>query len=710
MSSNFKKSIAPKIPEQNYMYTIKSQPKINNKKKKIFPLKMKRISKTKSRFLKKVQPKLPVSDSEYSSFSDSESDLQPSHPDKSLLLQLKSPNPKDQESATSLLMNVSCEISSKELSFLFSDPILEILLEFLSKTPSLQLVINTLSTLLSLGQAEAGISEKTPFERSGFLIKQGLFERLDSLMGNTMKGLSENSLLSDGNMKGSLREILRKTAKLLSFYAESLETELVEKEMMSLSMKFVDIALFLDDEAVFLDVLDLFHILTEVSGNFRKILCENQEFLLRICQVFKAKASNPGSPGVCVAKAYIIGIFLNLSMENAEIFIGFQQEIIEFLEFLLSTPFLREIAKFLEPLVSKKPHNNTNINNENPEKINEEINEKPLENQESLKKTMDLFVEFARALELSMVFLHNLFENDEEFEDLSDEEEELDLTNEKKAENKDTVTKNDAFKENLRKLLLNYKFRGYFIKLITENLLLIKSELSNYTNSETLGLENLISSVAEVNYLAISVLSVVFSSENSLENQEKCEFLGFLWTKLLEFGTIAKEIAGLPEFLDIFLLIFKTFHDFLQKNKDILLKSGVMTSVLIPSQLFEFGKILLSLEIEEISSIFFEILALRYPIILTNSQILPKAEVIQIVELLRHGFQDKKAMVTAEALNALFDIFADESYNWCLKGMLEVINEIKFDLGSLGKRNKKFIKETERNLKEFIKYKRNLGV
>lgn len=674
---------------------------------------MKRISKTKSRFLKKVQSKVPVSDSDYSSASDSESDLQPSHPDKSLLLQLKSPNPKDQESATSLLMNVSCEISAKQLSFLFSDPILEILLEFLAKTPSLQLVINTLSSLLSLGQAEAGISEKNPFERSAFLIKQGLFERLDSLLGNTMKGLSGNSLLSDENMKGNLREILRKIAKLLSFYAESLEKELVEMKMMPLSMKFVEIALFLDDEAVFLDVLDLFHILTEVSGNFRKTVCENQAFLVRLSQVFKSKASNPGSPGVCVAKAYIIGLFLNLSMENAEIFIGFQQEIIEFLEFLLSTPFLREIAKFLEPLVSKKPHNNTNIDNENPEKINEEKDEpheKPLENQESLKKTMDLFVEFARALELSMVFLHNLFESDEEFEDVSDEEEELDLTNEKKAENKDSLTKTDVFKENLRKLLLNYKFRGYFIKLITENLLLIKSELSNYTNSETLGLESLISSVAEVNYLAISVLSVVFSSENSLENQEKCEFLGFLWTKLLEFGTIAKEIAGLPEFLDIFLLIFKNFHDFLEKNKDILLKSGVMTSVLIPSQLFELGKLLLSLEFEEISSIFFEILALRYPIILTNSQTLPEAEVLQIVELLRHGFQDKKAMVTAEALNALFDIFADEGYNWCLKGMLEAIGEIKFDLGSLGKRNKKFIKETERNLKEFIKYKRNLGV
>jgi len=508
----------------------------------------------------------------------------------------------------------------------------------------------------------------------------------------TIQRLMEKSLLIVDI--SNFKEILRKIVNLLGFYSETLEKELLEKYVLKLAMKLIDISLILEDEAIFLDILDLFHILTEFSGEFRRILCENQAFLLRINQIFKTKSENPK---IFIAKGYIMGLFLNLSLENPNLFVGFYEEISVFLDFLLNKPFLKEIIKFLTPLISLKGSKSSG--NEENEEIIEEKNEKT----EDLEKNRDFFIEIAKSLELSLLFLHNLFENDL-FEDLSSEEieEELDFQGPKE-ENIENV---DIFKENMQKIILNYNKRGYFLSLLSENLLISKSEMSLFANIETLGLESLINAVSEVNYLSISVLSAIFSQRDLCENHEKRDFLLFLWTKIQDFSIILKEMMFFPEFRDFFLLILRSFLDFLEQNRD-------FQTIIPTNDLFLLGKSILSLENEELSSIFFEILALRFPISLTNKEILSEIDLSQILDLLIQGFQSKDHfLIIAEALNALFDIFADETYNIQLKNkaILTIIEKISFEKAGIIKKNRKFIKETQQNLKEFIKYKRNLGV
>ena len=121
---------------------------------------MKRIQKARFRRKSRLSPQKPSrnkNEDSDESLSDSE-DF--SIPHASLLEQLKSPDPKQREFSSSLLMNLSSEISEKQLNIIYTDFCLNSIIENLTNDSNPQVIINILSAIKSLLHAEELFNDK----------------------------------------------------------------------------------------------------------------------------------------------------------------------------------------------------------------------------------------------------------------------------------------------------------------------------------------------------------------------------------------------------------------------------------------------------------------------------------------------------------------------------------------------------------------------
>lgn len=680
--------------------------------KRIKPIHKDRFSRKGHRFISSPQPN--------SASSDSEEDFSSPYPlpSLSLLEQLDSPDSKQREFASSLLMNLSSEISYKQLDFLYTEACLNSLLKNL-KDKNPQIILNILDSVKGLLETEELLTHKEkknkkegflevkriiPFEKTLFLIKEGLFEAFVMLMERLVSGLRDSSLLVEEAFKGNLRKVLSKLLNVISSYCEVVELKHIDPLIKSINPFLLEMLLSIEDEEIFLEVLNLFHITTEFSHDTRRIFftlpTEREPGLFKLTNILKKPLIDLQNTGLFLAKSYILGILYNLLSEKTFLTTDLLQEIILFLNFALKTPVFQEFPTFLQ-FISK-----------------ETAQEKQPAN---LQIVLALWLKASKALINTMLFLNSLLDKEDEFEDISDNEDEE--IEEKKDQNIENISKMndediDQHKTDLLKQIIAYNNKEV-LNLISERLVLEKDNAILFDKYETSGLEELNNRICHLSFLAVSALEKVFSENipeiSVLFNvEEKKGFLSFLWVKIKGFSLIMKEIEGFPEIKENFLQFMRAMVSFIENNKGIFIDSGVIDTIILKEDVFQFGSNIFLTKKEEIILLFFDLMTIRFPISMTNRKefLLTNNDNLMILEIILKGITDIRTMVKAQALNALFDIYADETYNESLReknviGILEKIDE-----GELKTEKKQitFIKETIINLKGFIKYKRNLGI
>ena len=659
-------------------------------------------------------PRKPQGKSSRNSDSDEEEIPDFPYEKASIFSQLQSQDPRQREFASSILMNISLEISSKQLNFLYTDAILKEIVRNLSENNP-QILLNLLSAIKSLLEAEEQIYDKNkekfcknhensenrniPLEKSLKLVDFGLFASFEALLSQISSGLQEKSLLIDEVFKVNLRKILMKLISVMGFFCEILEENLLKVMISHVSSQILEICDFLNDEEIFIEFLNFFHITTEFSKETRLLLMkfpdENTAFFTKMKEIFIKPFNEPVNSSLFLAKAFILGIFFNFFQENACFSAEILKEMLFFTEFALNSKIIEEFANF-EVFAKENGENG------------------PLK----LEAAMKTWRKRAKALQITLQFLNNLFER-EEFEDFSEESEENEefLEESPLEKNAEISISAEILVENSLKNMMKKEVFGYkgfeFIRLLSQQLL-SKEKVLLFEKFELFGLEELNFEVSYANLLALQSLFLIFTEENGVSNEKKTEFLGFLWKKIYELAEIVKEIEDFEEIHEVFLLLLKNFACFYEKNHVFLIESGVLNSIFPKNELFTMGNFVKNAKNEDFHAIFLEFLAMRFPISLTNTKenMLNCEEIEALLGFLMKGIEDQRLMVIAQALNALFDVFADETYNENLKkrGVLEIIEgKITAFTGKLGK-NRKFLKETAENLKAFIKYKRNLGV
>lgn len=621
----------------------------------------------------------------------------------SLLSQLSSQDPKQQEFATSLLANLSTEITSQQINQLFPEEILQALLEVLRSCSQTQVLLNVFAALQALVLNEDQILERTlkkkklqesqskAFEKTDFLINRGLFVKFEEILRQCLDSLRSSSLLTDKTQAKLL--VLKLLGALASFF-EVLPEEILEKNARNLTLLIQELLLLPENDVFLLEILNILQIFVEfrvfVDPKLQTFCTESSVSNLKAIFLQQTGALSPQNLELLQAKAYLLQIFSQIfedTQHSQHFSATFKEEILQetvnFLENIAKCPFLRdfeELGKLCEGA--------------NPQEL------------------LGLWLKEAKIIETSLIFLNNLLENEQEFESCSDFEEE-------KLESEGIYEKPLA--DSYKSVLLQEIFskRGpFFLQNILKNLIISKENAGLFEKYEKNGLQEAVSAVCYASFLSISAINAAFLTKSAafpLEKTDKREFFELFSQKMLDLLSFQQEIAHFASFEDFFTRFLGVFVDFLQENRDMFIETAVFARVFPINCVISLCNLCITRENPSNKDLFafsFELLSLRLPITLTNSAefALKPEEVEEIIKVFLKSMEIKKGFVQANALNALFDVFSDETYNIWLKN-LGVIDKLEcLDASKLKKNKARFFRDTVINLQEFIKYKRKLGV
>lgn len=674
--------------------------------KRIKPIHKQKNSERKHvRFVPFSSKKKENEDSFSSSSEEGEDFSIPNH--ASLISQLTGPEPKQKEFATSLLMNISSDIKQKQLALLYTEETLQALLLVLQDN-NVQVILNTLSAIQSLLFSEDNKKAKMqkkkqtkflPFEKTNFLINQGLFNIFDKILLQSFESLQKKSLLLDEPTKNQLKNLLLKLLNTIGSFFEVLPEEIIEKTLKNTIFLVFEIFISIENEEIFVETLNLLHIMSEfTSFTLPKDLIfeyyprdsDKGVVFNKMKDVFVKPLNAVGQEPnfeLFLAKSCLLCIFLNIFDYKPKFTDpGFVVHIINFLEIAFKTPFLKEFVA-----ISKV------LDNENGDKM------------------AKIWLKVAKIMEFFFIFLNNLAEWEEDFEDIEDEDEEdIEMNIESDKEKNVLLTEEKLFKEILIKELFKSR-EQIFLSILTDNLLISKETIESFDLFIMNGKENMISVACSISYLAFSAFYKSFLNKDGifpLENHAKPIFLTTFVAKIKEIIHFLPETERFAGFEDIFLLFFQGFVEFLSENKGIFVENGGLTSLFTIEECVLLCEKGMALQNEEFFSLFSEFLSLRLPITVTSQPtfLIKHEELVRIFGLILKGMSDQRLQIQASTLNIIFDIFADETYNDFLKenGLLQTL-ETK-DYSAFYAQKNKFFKETMQNVKEFVKYKRKLGV
>ena len=141
-----------------------------------------------------------------------------------------------------------------------------------------------------------------------------------------------------------------KLISVMGFFCEILEENLLKVMISHVSSQILEICDFLNDEEIFIEFLNFFHITTEFSKETRLLLMkfpdENSAFFTKMKEIFIKPFNEPVNFSLFLAKAFILGIFFNFFQENACFSAEILKEMLFFTEFALNSKIIEEFANF----------------------------------------------------------------------------------------------------------------------------------------------------------------------------------------------------------------------------------------------------------------------------------------------------------------------------------------------------------------------------
>lgn len=642
----------------------------------------------------------------------------------SILHKLQGFDPKARELATISIAQIG-DFTPGLLQEIVDQGILKLLTQRLVD-PSPQIVLNTLMALINIAESNGSVRGKNIGE---IILDQGTLILLESILSNYKKAHENREIdIRDADFKTKLA-IVDSCYRLLSTLAEVVGEKylnnLLNSEVTTVSIYFM---VNCDEPHILTGIASYLQVLTEVSVELCQQLGQNLEFIKRLGSITEQSFCTQE------LRAYILGALYNYvcTLEkggfDAPGKIDISQKVMSGVMEIIGVDIFQEIQGLIKIFEANRQdvHPNENEQIELMEEhaggveelkegeLEEVPDHQPTEHEMKYKEALRIWNDSAIAIEICLGILINMFESDETADDWEEDNEE----NENVGKANDYTPANTTFMLNMtqdvkEKLLVMLANKCQHLpKEVQEALTLcnmgsVSEQAKKIIDFAYASILNIVLNIGhsqdginhldkiaedifkicwdEGKYYMEHIFDYANSEEKELESNDKAE--------LKFYGNIIVEITKII----IYLLQTSTVN--LAKNISVvdLLKAQAVIFDHLP---------------QEAKSMMIGLVGIRcHP----KNQITMEENAMVadfLNELLLHN---NDLMILGEALNALFDVYSEETYDQIFinKGFMNTLtvgydifkNKIAEAKPNLSKENYALLRNHLLNLKRFIKYK-----
>lgn len=675
-----------------------------------------------------------------------------------LVENLKSYDPNTREIATIALAQLNFD-DEDVLKGVINQGIIKVLIERLVDSNH-QVVLNTLLALLNLCESTQTYEGK---DLAFHILNSGVITVLDGLV----QGLVKN-LLAEQDHGQALKvqiAIIEYIYRLVSALAEAVDVQHLPSIVNAkLTNESIQLFLTVNINEILTGIASYWHVLAESSLDVCKTLADTTEILQRAVVLMDSKASSAQLKAYIAAMVYNVISRLDAQGIDVRDRAELGQRVLETIFNIISVQILDEIDNLVkvcqfnggkqgknrtrkDELTEELGPNteNVSLHTENGNAVEETKDEEVLDQEEGLsnlhlKEAVKIWQDSASAIEVCLGVLINIFEadeDDEEFEDLeeinSDGEEDFG----KKGPSTAAITQasstffeklipSEAKEKLIRSLIdkckhMSHEHHAFLITVNLHNILLRGTRIVEFALSALMNLCN--------NYVYKQVTG---GAESLNVTKFSIDLATFLWAEFKFYLELLYNQTITPDSNSTTIVKSKDKkatqeeleHEKTQVNeiiKFLLLvlsksSSQEVTACVPLSDVLHVKSVLFDSMDEQTKLYIIELIALKASP--KNHLSLEENAVVadHLVDLLKKD----DVMIIGESLNALFDIYVDETYDAVFKeknflGVLEygynVFKEkIQASRKILPPESVGMLKQHLQNLKRFIKYKKDTAV